>query len=91
MKSTSFKETNQIMKAGNNPGTNDIPICRAVQQIEGQNMHTIVTKFKLSPEELERINETGELWVTILGVSMPPILPTVLNPFTELGYKALDL
>lgn len=91
MNSTSFKETNQVLGAGNNPGTNDLPICRAVQEIDGQKCNCIVSKFKLSPEELQRINQTGEIWISILGVSMPPVLPTVYNPFTELGFKPLEL
>lgn len=75
-----------FMQAGENPGTEGMKVSKAFQRIEGSWYPSIVTKFKLSPEELERINETGELYISILGTGMPPIMPTVLNPFTEMDF-----
>jgi len=84
MKSTSFKETNMMLGAGDNPNTNDLPVCHAIDP--HTNMPFIISKFKLDEEEMKRINETGEIWIGIMGDRMHPILPTVYNPFTEHGF-----
>lgn len=81
MDSTSFKETNFILRAGDNPNTNDIPACLCKDQVTG--MDFIFAKFKLSPEELEQINRTGTIYVGVMGRNWPPLLPTVYNPFTD--------
>lgn len=86
MKPIDFPETNLFMKAGDNPGTEGMKVSKAFQMIGGSWYPSLVTKFKLSPEELQRISETGELYVCILGTGMPPIMPTVQNPFTELDF-----
>lgn len=88
---TSFKETNQLLGAGNNPGTGDLPIARSLMDIEGKPVPCIVSCWKLSPEELQRIQETGKVWVTIMGVSMPPIQPMAFHPFEEVGLQAIEL
>ena len=40
--------------------------------------------FKLSPEEIEQINKTGEIWYTQLtcGNLFQPVMLSVINPFT---------
>lgn len=88
---TSFKETNHLLGAGNNPGTGDLPIARSVMDIEGRPVPCIVSCWKLSPEELAEVQRTGRIWVAVMGVGQPPILPMALNPFTEHGIKPLDL
>ena len=89
MKFTSFKETNKIFGAGNNPNTNDLPVCVATRPID-EGVPTIISKFKLDEDELNRIKETGEIWITILGSGMPPIGLTVYDPFKDHGYKPID-
>lgn len=89
MKSTSFKETNHVYGAGGNPNTDQLAVCVASHEDNG-GAPSIISKFKLSKEEIERINETGELWVMVMGTSLPPICPSVWNPFDEIGYKPLE-
>lgn len=38
----------------------------------------IISKWRLSKEDLEEINRTGEIWLSITGNGMPPV-----NLFTE--------
>lgn len=90
MKPTSFKETNIVYTAGNNPNTEQLPVCIA-DHPDNQGIPTIISKWKLSEDELERINKTGELWLTVLGTQLPPIGATVWQPFDEIGYKPIDL
>lgn len=80
-----FKESNIVMGAGKNPNTGDLPAVIAFDQESQRNM--VVSCWQLDTEEMQRIKETGKLWVCIMGVRMPPIMPTVYNPFTEHGMK----
>ena len=96
MKATGFKESNRVLGAGNNPNTDQLPIAISVHPDPVYNgTVTIFSKFKLSSEELQRIAETGELWVGVMAnpgqPTQPPILPTVWDPFKDLGYQSLDL
>lgn len=89
MKPTSFKETNTVLESGNNPNTGQLPVSIAFHP-DNKGVPSMISKWKLSPEEIERINETGEIWIGILGIQMPPIFPTVFNPFDEIGYKPYE-
>ncbi len=91
MKPTSFKETNQLLGAGNNPGTGDLPIARSIMDVDGHAMPCAVSCWKLSPEELQRIHETGQVWIAVMGVSIPPIMPMIAHPFDEVGIKAMEV
>lgn len=84
MESQDFEESNLLLKAGDNPNTNDLKAARCIDP--NTNMPFIVAKFKLSKEELEKIIETGDIWVCIMGNSWPPILPTVHHPFKDHGF-----
>lgn len=81
MKPTSFKETNQLLGAGNNPGTGDLPIARSLMPIGDQEVPCIISCWKLSPEELDLIQQTGKIWISVMGMSSPPIWPMVCHPF----------
>jgi len=41
----------------------------------------IVSKWRLSKEDLEEINTTGELWLIIYGHGQPPVCLTTESPF----------
>lgn len=87
MKPTSFKETNAVLGAGGNPDTDSLPVAHSIQEHNGVPYPYIVAKFKLEPAEIEEIQKTGSIWICIMGGGMPPILPTVLDPFNDLGFK----
>ena len=88
MKPTSFKESNLVLGAGGNPNTEDLVIARS---IDNDGIPFVVSRWKLSKEELERINETGDVWLCIMGNTMPPVMPTVFQPFTEHGFTPLEM
>lgn len=88
MKPTSFKQTNLFFEAGKNPNTKDMPACIA---IDGDtNMPFVVSRWKLTDDEMRRINQTGEVWVCIMGQIMPPIMPTVFDPFLEMNFEPIQ-
>lgn len=84
MKPKEFKEQNLLLKAGDNPNTSDLNACRCTDAETKSPF--IVAKFALDREEIIKINETGELWLCIMGNNWPPVLPTVFNPFKEHGF-----
>lgn len=44
-----------------------------------------ISKWELSPEDLQEINATGHVWLWILGTAHPPVLVSTSNPFAELN------
>lgn len=93
MEPITFKECNQLLGAGNNPNTEDMPVCRAVHpEIDPENggCPFIVSKWKLTPQELAEVNKTGAVWLCVMGLNTPPVLIVGHNPFEAHGYKALE-
>jgi hypothetical protein len=43
----------------------------------------IISKWKLSKEDIEEINRTGELWLKIVGDTQPPVELTTEYPFIK--------
>lgn len=83
MKSTSFKETNILLKAGKNPGVLDLPACYCFDPDLQEDF--IVAKFKLSNEELEKVTETKSIYVAVMGKKWMPMVPMAWNPFKDYG------
>lgn len=82
------------MGAGNNPNTGDLPICFATapHYSEGKMVPFIISRWKLSPEELKTVQETGEIWISIMGAGMPPIMPLAEDPFGPVhNFKPLEI
>lgn len=52
---------------------------------DGNQFNVIVSGWKLSAEELARINETGVVWLSITGQGMPPVCLMVDNPLPDTG------
>lgn len=40
----------------------------------------VVSCWKLTREELEEVNRTGKIWLTVLGASMPPVILDGIKP-----------
>lgn len=89
MKPEPFKEQNAMLGAGNNPNTSDMPVCLCG---DPDGIPFRVSKWKLTKEELDRINETGELWLGTMGYQPPPpVMVSVFHPFEDLGWIPAQL
>lgn len=86
----SFKEVNKLYGAGDNPNTDQLPVCIASREVDGW-VPSVISRWKLSKEELERINKTGEINLVIMGTRVAPVLLTVADPFTEEQYIPLPI
>ena len=47
----------------------------------------VISKWKLTPEDIERINETGEIWLVTMGEGVAPTRLHSENPFESEGYE----
>lgn len=56
---------------------------------EGANY--VVSKWKLTPEDIQRINETGEIWLVTMGRGVAPTRLHSENPFETEGYEPVNL
>jgi hypothetical protein len=85
MKGTSFKETNLLLGAGDNINTEQLPICVA-DHPDDLGKPSLVSKWKLSEEELEMIKKEGCIWLAVSGGSHPPVRLMAFNPFEYLNF-----
>jgi hypothetical protein len=78
----SFNESNLIM---NNPPDMSPetcePLCVHYQEKGDSGYPEIISCWKLTQAELDEINKTGRVWVTILGLRMPPLVVNGTSPF----------
>lgn len=67
-----FEGVNKILKAD---GCEDLPAYQGLINIDtiGECPCTI-TKWELSPEELEKIKQTGSVFLVVFGKGMPPVM-----------------
>lgn len=99
MKATSFKETNQVLGAGNNPNTVDLPVADLPVAFSTTpdipNAVFVVSKWKMTPEEHLHFLKTGEIWLSVMtsprSPTQPPVSLMVFNPFDHYNFESLDL
>lgn len=88
MENVKFDQGNFEIGAGENKECDSLTAGFA---IDGHGYRNIVSKFKLTKEELEEINEKGEIWVSIRGVSIAPFFVTPFNPYDKFDFKVLGI
>lgn len=84
----SFKEVNKVYGPGKNENTDQLPVCVASSEQMGGLY--VISRWKLSQEEKERILKTGEVNVLVMGTNIFPMFITSLDPFKDLDYKAIE-
>lgn len=67
----------------------DLPVFQGWSAIDekGTMMPTITSCWRLSKEDLEEINRTGQIWLTITGCGMPPVELSTEPPFKIIHFK----
>lgn len=95
MEATAFKESNTVLDS-----SPYFPIgksalvdrCSPIDAFVGKLItgeDIVVTCWKLTAADLERIQQSGRIWLLIFG-SPPPILPQASDPFEEWDDKRND-
>ena len=78
---TAFDEENVVLDSPVSiPGV--VPLSAWVGEAE-EGQHLVISCWKPSREELEEIQRTGRVWLTVLGSMMPPVHLGSESPFTE--------
>lgn len=60
--------------------------CSSLSVFKGhdtENIPCIVSCWQFSKEDLEEIQKTGRIWLSITGHTMPPVSLFTENPFVE--------
>ena len=77
----SFPQSNHVFDKPENMSYDECdPLCVWVGPTQ-DNYPVVISCWKLTKEELEEINKTGRVWLTVFGRGMPPVALTVDTPF----------
>lgn len=78
---SSFDESNEVLDKP--PGmTYDECVALSVWRGESADgVPLVVSQWRPTREELAEINRTGRVWLTVLGVTMPPVAISGDSPF----------
>ena len=71
----------------------DLPVFKGEVVIDEANtkIPAIISYWKFSKEDLETIKETGCIWLSITGYSMPPVSLFTEDPFTNMQPEYKDI
>jgi hypothetical protein len=63
----------------------DLPVWKGDAPIDGagNTMPVIISRWQLSKEDLEEIQRTGCIWLSITGRGMPPVYLQTESPFEQ--------
>ena len=79
MKPIETKETNMVFTLD---GCGDLP---AVAAHDENGVNYIISAWEITPEELEKVKETGIIYLSVVGTQIPPVALLVENPMIEEG------
>ena len=79
---TSFAESNDYLSG---PSDMTVEQCAPLSVLRGVfaevGLPAVISCWKLTKEELDEINRTGRVWLTVYGLTMPPVALTIAKPF----------
>lgn len=85
-----FKEINHIMGSpkGRETDVEQLGVALSTHP-QYPSDHFTIMKMKLTEKERKKVAETGDVWVSIMGLGMPPLRLCGDHPFKDLGYVPL--
>jgi len=78
---TSFTESNCVLDKPDGTTYDECQVLSVWRGTSIDGVPLVISCWKLTKEELAEINETGRVWLTILGETMPPAAVEVKSPF----------
>lgn len=81
MIAASFDESNLVL---NSPPDMNCDECQPLSVFRGFNKSqtpVVISCWKITKEELEEIQRTGRVWLTVIGETMPPALVSGISPW----------
>lgn len=81
----SFDEANQVLGADKyKDHPSDVECLSVLKTVENNTGTPVVLScWKCTAEELEEINKTGRVWLTVMGQTMPPVHIQGVKPLCE--------
>ena len=73
MIATSFDEANAVLSKPAAMSDDDCACLSVLRSIQPNNIPIVLSCWKLTKEELEEIQRTGRVWLTVVGSTMPPV------------------
>lgn len=83
---TAFKTTNKVF-GDENKEADQIAACLMVSE---RGKAAIVTKWKLSEEDIENLKNNPEIWLVVQGSTLPPVSVFTQDP-SDMGYRVIEL
>jgi tartrate dehydratase beta subunit/fumarate hydratase class I family protein len=76
-----FNESNIVYNKPENMTDEDCSTLHAFRGHDQSELPVIITKWQLSKEDLEEIQKTGCVYLTVVGQVLPPVSVYTENPF----------
>lgn len=77
LKPIKTKDTNAVYTLD---GFGDLP---AVQAHDENGVNYVISAWEINPKELEKLKETGIIYLSIVGMCVPPVALSADNPVEE--------
>ncbi len=78
---TSFEESNAVLGKPDGMSHEQCESLAVLRTETTGGIPTVVSCWKLTRAELDEVNRTGRIWVSVAGVTMPPIAVDGEKPF----------
>lgn len=76
----SFPESTRALSKPDDMSADECePLC-VVDLVYPNGYRGILSCWKLTKEELEEVNRTGRIWLTVIGAVMPPVILDGTHP-----------
>ena len=78
------------------PDTNTTFVAEGFGDLPGTVAHDengvpyIITAWEIEPEDLKKLNETGIIYMSVVGTSIPPVLLEVNNPIQPIEKEGAE-
>lgn len=84
MEASNFDQSNITMEPPDGVSCDEVMPISAFMGENASGQRVTITCWKITKEELEELHRNGgRVWLTILGLGMPPVTLTTENPFRD--------
>lgn len=92
MRATSFKEVNKVIgKPSSMTDQECEQLALAVSTHPQERWPSLISKWLITDEEIEVINECKAIWAIVAGTNLPPMRLEAHHPFKSFGYEPLPM
>lgn len=77
----SFKESSDSLGPPDGMSEEDVGSLSIARIVDSDGNISVVSCWKLTPEELREVFNTGRVWLLVRGLTMPPVAVVAESPF----------